>query len=407
MKSSLRLFFKKFSPAHVPFIMLLFISISSSMLPTLLGAIFLHQSGFLSDVSQNTKLNIYGLTLGAYFIGATVGGLICGYLADRYGEKKTLFFFFLGAIIATSLGIYSLIAINLSLFILSKTLEGFTLGRVAIMSLLSHIKESKTEIFRKTEIMNAGGLFIGPVICGFLINFTDKVPLYYFAAPLFLILAMKIMNFLLVGPLEPVADKSPPTAPSFGGKKTYSHIVFKEFFLYQLAWYFYFLAIVPFAMVRLGFTSYQIGLLFSSMVVFYMLALNLTNKIPSTKFEGLALKKLSVCTIIASLFYVAFFGNNVSFILGNACIIFAASVLMPWYLSTMSKLASEMNHGVIMGLQSSIICVSAAVASFFSGPLLSLSINLPFYIGMLLMLILYYFFCYQHTSELTRLPQDQ
>ncbi|MDR3502776.1 MAG: MFS transporter [Legionella sp.] len=406
MKSSIRLFFKKFFPSNVPFIMLLFISISSSMLPTLLGAIFLHQSGFLSDVTQNTKLNIYGLTLGAYFIGSTVGGLICGYLADRYGEKKILFFFFLGAIIATSLGIYSLITINLSLFILSKTLEGFTLGRVAIMSLLSHIKESKTEIFRKTEIMNAGGLFVGPVICGFLINFTGTVPLYYYATPLFLILAMKIMNFLLVGPLEAAANESEKEESSAGGT-TYNHPVFKEFFLYQLAWYFYFLTIVPFAMVKLGFNSYQIGVLFSSMVVFYMLALNLTNKLPSATLESLAMKKLSVCTIIASLLYVAYFGNYLSFILGNVCIIFAASVLMPVYLSTMSKLASEINHGVTMGVQSSIMGISTATAALLSGPLMGLSINLPFYIGALLMLILYYFFCYQNAPELEKLPQEQ
>jgi MFS family permease len=406
MKSSIRLFFKNFFPSNVPFIMLLFISISSSMLPTLLGAIFLHQNGFLSDVTQNTKLNIYGLTLGAYFIGSTVGGLICGYLADHYGEKKILFYFFLGAIIATSLGIYSLITINLSIFILSKTLEGFTLGRVAIMSLLSHIKESKTEIFRKTEIMNAGGLFVGPVICGFLINFTGTVPLYYYATPLFLILAMKIMNFLLVSPLEPVADESEKKEPSVE-KNTYRHPVFKEFFLYQLAWYFYFLTIVPFAMVKLGFNSYQIGMLFSSMVVFYMLALSLTNKLPSTKLESLAMKKLSVCTIIASLLYVGYFGNYITFILGNACIIFAASVLMPLYLSTMSKLASEMNHGITMGIQSSIVGISTAAAGFLSGPLLGLSIDLPFYIGALLMLILYYFFCYQNTSELDEIPQEQ
>lgn len=406
MKTSLRLFFKTFSPSNVPFLMLLFISISSSMLPTLLGAIFLHQNGFLSDVPQNTKLNIYGLTLGTYFIGSTVGGLICGYLADRYGEKKVLFFFFLGAILATSLGIYSLIAINLCLFIFSKTLEGFTLGRVAIMALLSHIKESKTEIFRKTEIMNAGGLFIGPVICGFLINFTHIVPLYYYATPLLLILAMKIMNFLLVGYLKPVANETEEKA-NYTVKNTYRHPVFKEFFLYQLAWYFYFLAIVPFAMVKLGFNSYQIGILFSSMVVFYMLALSLTNKIPSAKLESLAMKKLSACTIIASLLYMAFFSSYITFILGNACIIFAASVLMPLYLSTMSKLASEMNHGVTMGVQSSIIGISTAAASFLSGPLLGLSISFPFYIGALLMLIFYYFFCYQYVPELEKFSQEQ
>lgn len=62
--------------------------------------------------------------------------------------------------------------------------------------------------------MNAGGLFIGPVICGFLINFTGTVPLYYYATPLFLILAMKIMNFTLIGPLQPVANESEKEEPS-------------------------------------------------------------------------------------------------------------------------------------------------------------------------------------------------
>lgn len=139
--------------------------------------------------------------MGLYFVGSTRGGLFYGHLADKLGEKKVLHYFFFGLIITSMLGIYSLFANNLFLFILSKVLEGFMLGRVAVMSYLSHSAEAKTSVFRKIELMNAVGLFIGPALCGFLTDFQQLVPLYYYTVPIHLIFIMAVCGFALINTL--------------------------------------------------------------------------------------------------------------------------------------------------------------------------------------------------------------
>lgn len=66
------------------------------MLPTLLGALYLHQTGFSLALIDSQRLNIYGLTIGIYFVGLTIGGLLCGLLLTILAKRKTLFSFLRG-----------------------------------------------------------------------------------------------------------------------------------------------------------------------------------------------------------------------------------------------------------------------------------------------------------------------
>jgi hypothetical protein len=385
---------KNLVQTQAPYILLFFISMAASMMPTLLGALFLYQTEFVSQFSQYGRFNIYGLTVGIYFIGTTIGGLLWGMLADRLGERVTLIFCCLGSLMSAFIGIFSLSQGILALFIFSRALDGFMSGRGAVLSLFSHLKETKTIVFRKTEIMNAAGLFFGPIICGFLINFKEEVPLYYYVSPFLIIVAMNMINFFLITRLKkpiyiPIEEEKVQI------KKLYKHSIFKEFLLYQVAWYFYFIAIIPFTILTLHFDTYQIGLLFSLMVVLYVLCLSITKKIPLNRLESLTIKKMAICILMISLLYISSFNTYIAFILGNIGIIFSASLLMPFYLSTMSKLASNINHGAIMGLQTSIIGISSALTAFLSGSLLNISISFPFYMSAILLFILYYFFCYK------------
>lgn len=100
----------------------------------------------------------------------------------------------------------------------------------------------------------------------------------------------------------------------------------------------------------LGFNSYQIGILFSSMVFFYMLSLIIAKRFPANTLENLTVKKYVVGLLIGSLLIIALFKHIIMFILGNLGIIFAASILMPLYLFRMSQMAHDSNHGATMGI---------------------------------------------------------
>lgn len=66
---------------------------------------------------------------------------------------------------------------------------------------------------------------------------------------------------------------------------------------------------------------------------------------------------------------------------------------MPLYLGSISRLASQLNHGMTMGVQGSIIGAATAVAAFIATPLLNYALGAPFLVAASLMLILYLRFC--------------
>lgn len=388
---------KQINRFHLPYAMLFLVSLGSSMMPPLLGPLFLHQYGFLSHQSQYIRFNAYGLTIGIYFIGTTLGGFFCGLLSDRIGAKKTLFFCLWGSIFSCVISVVGLIYSSLLLFFFSRALDGVMSGRrAAILSLLSSLKEPKTTVFRIAEIMNAAGLFIGPILCGFLVDFNGKVPLYYYSSPLIIILFMTTINIVLNFQLKDNHQPYKEENSTLKWREIYQHSIFIEFLLYQLAWYLYFIAVIPFAMIGLKFNSYYIGVLFSSMVVCYILSLVLTYELSFKKLAESLVKKIAIITLVLSFLCIALFKANILvFLLGNIGVIFSASILTPFYLANISKIFPGENQGVVMGIQSSIIGISSAIAALISGTLLDLSINLPFFVAAVLVGFIYINVCYK------------
>lgn len=102
---------------YLAYTMLFLISLSASIVPPLVGPLFLKQPGLLPGESLYARLNAYSFAVGIYGIGAILGGMLWGGISDRSGEKKTLGYCLFGSLVACLLSIISLIYVNYWLFL--------------------------------------------------------------------------------------------------------------------------------------------------------------------------------------------------------------------------------------------------------------------------------------------------
>ena len=105
-------------------------------------------SGALLFIKDEWHLNDYmqGILVSSTLVGATIGAILNGYLADLFGRKKILIFtavlFFIGSI-------FCAIAANINILILSRFIVGLAIGVVtfAVPLYLSEISPEKIRGF--------------------------------------------------------------------------------------------------------------------------------------------------------------------------------------------------------------------------------------------------------------------
>lgn len=378
----------------VPYILLFLVSISSSIMPPLIGPLFIHQHGILPQETQDFRLNAYGFTLGIYFISMIAGGFFWGSVSDRIGIKKTLCWCLVGSIMSYVLCIIALINASFLLFFLGRGVDGLMSGRRAvILSLLSRSKSPRNTVFRIAEIINALGLLLGPLLCGALINYKGDVPLYYYSSPLIAMLLLTLLNLALLPFINCKTDsKAEPMDNShhFQFKGLFKHRVFAEYCLFQLTWYLYYIAVLPFSILKLDFNNYQLGLFFSAMVLVYILILLAIQQLVLNIIGLLWAKRCTLIILICSLTSIGLYGDSFYlFMLANLGILFSCAILNPTYSVAIANTSGTTDQGKLMGIQSSICGMSSALIALVSGVLLSYSLTLPFFLAAILVGIVF------------------
>ncbi|KTC88771.1 MFS transporter [Fluoribacter dumoffii] len=368
-----------------PYLILFIISIGSSIIFPLIGPLFLSDGGVLPRATNYFRLNAYSLTIGVYYLGMIVGALLWGFISEFIGPRKTLLLCSVGAILSYVLCIFALFISSFILFFLGRAMDGLLSGRRAVvMSALSMTETDKNLVFRKVEIMNALGLLIGPILAGYLVNFKKTVPLYYYSLPFFVVLTLSILSVLFVLRIRepPVTEKI--NLSYFEFYFYLKNSIFIKYLFTQITWYFYFLCIIPFSIVKKGFSSYEIGLFFSGITFCFLFFLQFFYQRLINKFGIILLKKISMIVSIFSLFLIGTFWHNFFlFILANLGIAFSIAIINPLFLAVISNKFKK-NQGVVMGLQSSIVGLSSVIAAALSGLFMNISYSMPFYVGMLL-----------------------
>lgn len=381
---------------YLAYAMLFFISLSASIVPPLVGPLFLKQPGLLPGESLYVRLNAYSFAVGVYGIGAILGGMLWGFISDQSGEKKTLGYCISGSLLACILSIISLIYVNYWLFFIGRALDGLMSGRRAvILSLLMHSDFPKHQVFRVAEMMNALGLCFGPLLCGILVDFKVQVPLYYYASPFLLILIITFINLSLLPAIQikTVRTHLEETKTKW---KYYLNALYMEFFLIQVVWGLYYIAVLPFAILKFHFSNYTIGLLFAVMVLMYLFFLASTQKILYPRISLRRAKTMAMLFLFSGFASLGFCQDNLTvFIIANLCIIFAFAILNPAYFGAISHAHTATHQGEAMGMVTSINGMASAITAVTIGSLLAISLHLPFLLGTVFITII-------HLSSLMR-----
>lgn len=355
------------------FCVVLFASLGSSIITPMMGPIIFSDAGFFPSATNADRIVAYSYVMAVYALGMIFGNPLWGALSDSLGRRKALVFSLIAGVCGLLFSLASIFYAVFFLFILGRLIDGFMGGRRTIaLSMLSSASTDKLATFRKTEILNASGLLLGPLIGGWIVPSGDHLPLYYYGAPIVVMLAFMIFNFFLV-PEEKIstsknAAKNTPSIMALL-RSNKSTTLYLTFFLFQIGWHLFFLSLLPYVVIHYKFTPFQVGLFSTGQVLTYIVVLLLVSpRLKRKTSEGLY-AEVALFIGLVSLLSIWEFGNRLMvFTLGSAVMISATAIVTPIFSKHISELGHGNNHdGVTIGVQNSIIGCAWLLASLSNG----------------------------------------
>lgn len=340
----------------------------SGIINPLIGPLIFSDQGFFPDSSTQYRIQAYAYIMGIYAVGMVLGNPIWGSIADKIGSKKVILWTFAGSILGYLCCLASLVQISFVLFFFGRLFDGLMTGRRSIsLSIISQRSTDQITSFKNTEIANASGLLLGPVVSGALINFSNDVPLYYYSTPFVILLIAMVFNSILV--TRNVKEKTVQSnalfeKPFFNAQLLSLYCVF---FVFQLGWFVYFLSITPYIILRWEFTPFDVGLFFTSLIIVYILTLSaVLPRIININNKGIPALLLASGGI-AMMIMKAYENSYSIFLICNAWIVITMAINTPIFMATLSNAKKNHEQGKAFGLQNSIVGLSWLFASFFIG----------------------------------------
>ncbi|HAT8859181.1 TPA: MFS transporter [Legionella pneumophila] len=367
----------------LPHLMLFLVSLNSSIIPPLIGPLFIEAQGLFPNTPQSFRINMYSQVMGVYFIGVIVGSYLCGKLADRIGNKKTLLLCLFGALLGNILCLWSLWVISFILFFAGRIIDGLMAGRRAvILSMISYTTPDKLQSFRYSETTNAAGLLVGPALCGFLINYHAPVPLYYYSWPFLIMFALGVFNLIVLPKISNKPQNSTAKQSSFNLVMSLRNPVILTHAMLSFVWGLYYISILPFGVVKHQLGVATVGILFTAMVLFYIAFLTITQYLTVRGYKLFQNNNFAILLLIIGLFSLATFGIYWQlFLFSNLLIVLSFSLINPAYLNLIVNISEDNNRGTFIGLHNGITGLAIAVAALISGVLFNLSLSLPFFVA--------------------------
>lgn len=374
------------------YLIIFFITLGTGIISPLIGPILFTDYGFFdATVAHAQRVYAYALLMGVYALGMIFSHLLWGYIADRIGGKKAIIWALGGSLLGYFLCCISFFYSLFFLFLWGRLLDGLMAGRRSVaLSLLAQQGQNPSQLFRYAEIANGMGLLIGPAISGLLINFSQPVPLYYYALPLAIMALIMITNISLIA-CAPIKNIVSAQKKQIKFKLSGSLLKsYGQFFIIQLSWYGYFLVLTPLVILRWQFTPLQVGLFFSGMVFFYIFALGAM--VPA--FRRVAMNTENVLTsalLVTGLSLLFLFYTSDSFwkfLAGNMGVIVGMAFLTPGYMAQITAQTEEIHRGKIVGIQNALIGLAWLSASLLLACGISVLSGQIFLGGGLLLLVL-------------------
>ncbi|MFM5214569.1 MFS transporter [Aeromonas hydrophila] len=202
-----------------------------------------------SDWSRKVWL---GVIMGLYPLFQLVGAPWLGKLSDRHGRKPVLTLCLVGVLVGYALMALGIAWRSLPLLLLSRVVEGFFNGDIAIVqAMAADMSTAKTKA-RSFAWINIGmnlGWVVGPMIGGYAAVVSGD---YSLAA--WLAVAMTLVNLLLVLwllPNRPAAARSEQPAPALSSRQLLLQPVLLPYFV---------LTLLSYGAVQLYFTYFNVWL---------------------------------------------------------------------------------------------------------------------------------------------------
>lgn len=354
------------------FCVVLFVSIGSSIITPMLGPIIFSDAGFFPSATNSDRMVAYSYVMAVYALGMIFGNPLWGALSDRLGRRSAFIISLTAGIFGLAFSLASIIYAAFFLFILGRWIDGLMAGRRTIaLSMLSSASTDKLATFRKTEILNASGLLLGPLLGGMMVPSGDHLPLHHYGAPLVLMLALTIINIFLVPRQEyPTAHAAVERPPSILAllRSNKSITLYLTFFLFQIGWHLFFLSLLPYAVIHYKFTPFQLGLFSTAQVLIYILILLvLSPRLKRKTSEGLYAESALFIGII-SLLAIWSSGNKLMvFALASAAMISATAIVIPIFSKHIAELGHGSHDGATIGVQNGIIGCAWLLAALSNG----------------------------------------
>ncbi|MGL5842558.1 MAG: MFS transporter [Aeromonas hydrophila] len=202
-----------------------------------------------SDWSRKVWL---GVIMGLYPLFQLVGAPWLGKLSDRHGRKPVLTLCLVGVLVGYALMALGIAWRSLPLLLLSRVVEGFFNGDIAIVqAMAADMSTAKTKV-RSFAWINIGmnlGWVVGPMIGGYAAVVSGD---YSLAA--WLAVAMTLVNLLLVLwllPNRPAAARSEQPAPALSSRQLLLQPALLPYFV---------LTLLSYGAVQLYFTYFNVWL---------------------------------------------------------------------------------------------------------------------------------------------------
>ncbi|MBX9703935.1 MAG: MFS transporter [Silvanigrellaceae bacterium] len=387
------------------FLVILLDSIGMSLIMPLLGPLILEGNSSLLPVSTSVGLRnfLYGVSLSSFALFMFIGAPIMGDLSDKLGRKPILLLCMIGAFLGYGFSGLGAHLKNVSLFLLGRSLTGFTAGSLPIaQASIIDISNSQNKTANLGIILFGVsiGYIIGPLFSGFLSDeklssyFSVFLPLY---AACFLSLIAAIFIFFFVK--ETRKEKLNKVKWWLGFSTLW--LAFKDnkirylsiiFLLVQFGWALYFQYVTLFldktvfspdisnetqgVSIFMALTGF--GMAFS-----FCYLIRIVNKI----FNASSAILMALITIICSLSLIIIFQNPWLMWMNGFISGMGFGIVYPCFMTLFSEHANQSTQGLIMGIASTICAFAAFTSAIFGVSVADLSPYCPIICAALILFI--------------------
>ncbi len=384
-------------------IIILFDSIERGLLfPTATALIINNSSGFFAATTSYKLRNfIFEIYLAIYCFCLFFFAPLLGAMSDRYGRKKILIIAILGSFVEFLL---SMMAVKFNKFIFlifGRMIAGMTAGTfAAVQAGLIDISISAEKPKRLGWVMltNGIGFALGPIIYSFIIKKYHMFILPYFIGALFCFFGIILVYYFFMKPLIISLNpkKNSYCTVFFSIQNAFFDIKIRNYFItYFLSWISYtafFGSLTVFFANKFHLSGSSVGFCLTIFSIFSSIGLLILLPIILKYFhvKKVIFYLLVIQGLASFLFY---FPKSLPITLFLSLPVATILPILNVCLTTLISNSTDIEHqGKIMGVASAVEALCWAIGPLIAGLLISLNLNLLYYIELIFLIISAFYF---------------